>query len=59
MLKTLFKPKAAKPKPVFKEKIPYSDSALTELLDPLVSGLIVLQYDEESIKIFSCEVRQE
>lgn len=54
MLKNLFKPKAVKVKPVFKEKIPYSETALAYLRTPLLSGIIALQYDEESIKIFSC-----
>lgn len=53
MLNRIFKPRAVKVKPVFKEKIPYSDKALARLLKQL--GVISLQYDEQSIRIFSCE----
>ena len=57
MLKRMFKPRAVKVKPIFKEKIPYSDEALARLLKQL--GVISLQYDEQSIKIFSCVEEKE
>ena len=59
MLEVFRQPRKARKKPVFKEKIPYSDKALAELLNPLKSGVIALQYDEQSIKIFSCVEEKE
>ena len=57
MLEVFRRPRKAREKPVFKEKIPYSDEALARLLKQL--GMISLQYDEQSIKIFSCVEEKE
>lgn len=57
MMRVFRQPRKVRERPVFKEKIPYSDEALSKLLKQL--GVISLQYDEQSIKIFSCVEEKE
>ena len=59
MLRRLFKPKAkaVEPELVFTRKVDYSAEILAELLKNTSSGLIAVQWDEESIKIFSIMAR--